>query len=495
MTTPEWIAAEVLRLYHVERWRRNTIARQLGIHHSAVARILARNGAKLPPPTRTTKVDKYMPLIRETLERYPTLCATRLLEMCRARGYAGKITQLRAAVRRLRPRVHAVAYLRLRTLPGEQAQVDWADFGGVVIGRARRRLMAFVMVLSWSRAVFVRFYYDARMPNFLAGHVHGFAFFGGVVRVVLYDNLKSAVLERQGTAIRLNPMLVQLSGHYRYEPRPVAPFRGNEKGRVERTIRYLRESFFAGREYVDLDDLNTQVLDFCRGLAAARSWPHDRTRTVGSAYDEERPQLLPLPSEPFPCAAKVAARAGKTPYVRFDRNDYSVPHTHVRKELVVVADETRVRIVDGVQVIAEHRRSYDAGAIVEDAAHVAALRHHKAAAREHGALPRLYRAVPRSEEYLRALAERGEPLARSVRALEEMLDEYGLVRLAAAIDDALARELVYLPALRKALLQHPSHRASGELPERLRAFIVHPHALSTYDKLHIQEDDDDGEDT
>ena len=495
MTTPEWIAAEVLRLYHAEKWRRNTIARQLGIHHSAVERILARNGARLPPPARTTKVERYLPLIRETLERYPTLCATRLLEMCRARGYGGQITQLRAAVRRLRPRTHAVAYLRLRTLPGEQAQVDWADFGAIQIGRARRKLMAFVMVLSWSRAVFVRFFHDARMPNFLAGHVHAFAFFGGVARVVLYDNLKSAVLERQGTAIRLNPMLVQLAAHYRYEPRPVAPFRGNEKGRVERTIRYLRESFFAGREYVDLDDLNAQVLDFCRGLAAARSWPHDHTRTVGSAYDEERPQLLPLPPEAFPCVERAAARVGKTPYVRFDRNDYSVPHTHVRKELVVVADEARVRIVDGVQVIAEHRRSYDAGALIEDEAHVAALRRDKAAAREHGALPRLYRAVPRSEEYLRALTDRGEPLARAVRALEEMLDAYGLVRLAAAIDDALARGLVYLPALRKALQQHPAHRAPGELPERLRAYVVHPHALSTYDRLHIREEVGDGEDT
>lgn len=149
-------------------------------------------------------------------------------------------------VRGLRPR-GAEAYLRLATLPGEQAQVDWPDFGKVQVGRETRKLTAFVIVLSWSRALFVRFFYDARMPSFLAGHVHAFAYFGAAARVVLYDNLKSAVLERQGDAICLHPTLFELAGHYRYEPRLVAPRRGNEKGRVERAIRYLRDAFFAGR--------------------------------------------------------------------------------------------------------------------------------------------------------------------------------------------------------------------------------------------------------
>jgi transposase len=149
-----------------------------------------------------------------------------------------------------RPRPAAEAYLRLRTLPGEQAQVDWGHFGHLQIGRARRPLMAFVMVLSHSRMVFLRFFLDARMDSFLRGHALAFAAFGGVPRVLLYDNLKSAVLERvdhpRGSAIRFNPTLLALAGHYRFEPRPVAPARGNEKGRVERAIRYIRDSFFAG---------------------------------------------------------------------------------------------------------------------------------------------------------------------------------------------------------------------------------------------------------
>ena len=137
--------------------------------------------------------------------------------------------------------------LRLRSLPGEQAQVDWGHFGHLRIGRARRPLMAFVMVLSHSRQIFLRFCLDARMESFLRGHVGAFTAWGGVPRVLLYDNLKSAVLERRGDAIRFHPTLLTFAGHYRYEPRPVAVARGNEKGRFERAIRYVRDGFFAAR--------------------------------------------------------------------------------------------------------------------------------------------------------------------------------------------------------------------------------------------------------
>ncbi len=109
--------------------------------------------------------------------------------------------------------------------------------------------MAFVMVLSWSRQIFLRFYLNQQMESFLRGHVAAFEAWQGLPRVLLYDNLKSAVLERQGDAIRFHPTLLALSAHYRFEPRPVAVARGNEKGRVERAIRYIRDNFFAGRHF------------------------------------------------------------------------------------------------------------------------------------------------------------------------------------------------------------------------------------------------------
>ena len=189
--------AKILRLFHAEQWRPNTIARQLGVHHSTVRRVLAQAGQESLIISRPSILDPYMGFLTKTLESYPQLTAARLCGMIRARGYQGSEAHLRAIVARIRPRPKHEAYLRLRTLPGEQAQVDWAHFGKIRVGRAERRLYGFVMVLSYSRAIFLRFYLGHdHTAFFMRGHQEAFAFFGGVPRTLLYDNLKSAVLER-----------------------------------------------------------------------------------------------------------------------------------------------------------------------------------------------------------------------------------------------------------------------------------------------------------
>src|SRR6476659_10773587 len=213
------IEAEILRLHRAEKWPIGTIASQLHLHHSSVTRVLSPAG--LRPKAikhRPSILDPYMPYMLEVLARFPRLRATRLYQMVRERGYRGSVDRLRHVVAGMRPRPAAEAFLRLRTLPGEQGQVDWGHFGKVQIGAATRTLWAFVMVLSWSRYIFLRFYLSAAMPSFLRGHVDAFRFFGGVPRVLLYDNLKSAVLERVGQAIRFHPTLLELSAHYLYEP-------------------------------------------------------------------------------------------------------------------------------------------------------------------------------------------------------------------------------------------------------------------------------------
>src|SRR3954462_14425262 len=384
MTIEVELEAQILRYYHVEKWRVGTIARQLHVHHGTVARVLAQAGLpSIGPPARRSQVELYLPFIHQTLEKFPTLTASRLYAMVCERGYRGSGDHFRHLMAHYRPRPAAEAYLRLRSLPGEQGQVDWGHFGHLEIGRARRPLMAFVMVLSHSRQIFLRFFPDARMENFLRGHVAAFTAWGGVPRVLLYDNLKSAVLERRGDAIRFHPSLLGFAGHYRYEPRPVAVARGNEKGRVERSIGYIRGAFFAARSFADLDDLNAQSDDWCRGLAADRRCPGEPDRTVREVFAEEARHLLSLPDNPAPLLERVAVKVGKTPYVRFDLNDYSVPHTHVRRTLTVLADTHELRIIDGAQVIACHRRSYDRGAQIEQTEHLQALTEQKRAARQH----------------------------------------------------------------------------------------------------------------
>jgi transposase len=487
--------AQIVRLYTVEKWRVGTIARQLHVHGDVVRRVLAADGAlahsrPLPTtPLRPSRIDPYRPFLLATLAKFPTLTAARLHAMVTERGYVGSTSHFRALVAGLRPRPSAQAYLRLRTLPGEQSQVDWGHFGHLQIGRARRPLMAFVMVLSHSRMIFLRFFLDARMDAFLRGHVEAFNAFNGCSRVVLYDNLKSAVLERAGDAIRFNPELLRLASHYRFEPRPVAVARGNEKGRVERSIRFIRDSFFAGRAFSDLDDLNAQARAWCLGLAAERRWPEDSRLSVRQAFEAEGRSLLALPDAAFPLGERVAARVGKTPYVRFDTNDYSVPHTHVQRTLTVLADEQWVRVLDGSTELARHRRCWDSRVQIEDDAHVQRLVDVKRAARAHRACDRLAQAAPASAILLQRAGKRGENLGSITAALMRLLERWGSAALQAAITEALERDVPHPNAVRLALERARS--ASGQpppvalvLPEHVarRDAPVRTHALRSYDR-------------
>lgn len=487
--TPE-LEAQILRYHHVEKWRIGTIARQLHVHHGSVERVLRQAGLPRVDAARPSCIDPYLPFIRETLEKFPRLTASRLYVMVKERGYTGGPDHFRHLIAHHRPRPAAEAYLRLVTLPGEQAQVDWAHFGHLDIGRARRPLMAFVMVLSWSRRVFLRFFLDARMENFLRGHVGAFEAWCGLPRVLLYDNLKSAVLERQGDAIRFHPTLLEFAGHYRFEPRPVAVARGNEKGRVERAIRYIRDSFWPARPFADLADLNRQADAWCLGQADDRLCPQDKTQTVREAFAQEQPRLLALPDNPYVTHERKELTVGKTPYVRFDLNDYSVPHTQVRKTLTVVADPERVRILDGQAVVAAHPRSYDKAAQIEDPAHIADLVEHKAQAHAQRGMSRLTQAVPASAALLARAAERGEGLGGITSALLRLVDRYGATEVQTAVVTALARGVPHPHAVRLALeVQREAREQPPPVAVCLPAHVaardtaVKPHRLDSYDQL------------
>lgn len=488
MTISGAVVAEIVRLYTVEGWRIGTIARHLGVHHSTVRRALDEAREKPEKHRRASMVDPYRSFIRETFSRYPGLPASVLYRMVQARGYPGGEDHFRHLVALMRPRKPAEAFLELRTLPGEQAQVDWGSFGRRQVEGGERKLSAFVMVLSYSRQLYVRFFYDQRMGSFLEGHVRAFAFFGGVAKTLLYDNLKSAVLERIDDAIRFHPRLLELAAHYHFQPKPVAVGRGNEKGRVERAIRYLRTSFLPGLVFSSLGDLNRQAERFCSVVAGRRQWPQEQRLTVADAYAKEKPLLVALPHDRFPATEIVVATVGKTPYVRFDSNRYSVPHDRVRRQVTVRASSTRVRIFDFDELIAEHRRCWDKHQVVEEASHVAELVKEKRKARRHRAQERLLSSVPRSEDLLTEIASRQRHLATAVTSLTLLLDRFGRTEMAVAVDEALAKgspsvETVHLILDRRRRARNEPPNSAVELPDRpeIRDIAVIPHDLADYD--------------
>jgi len=273
---------------------------------------------------------------------------------------------------------------------------------------------------------------------------------------------------------------------------PCAPYRGNEVGKVERTIQYLRHGFFAARRFTSVQDLSAQLAGWSERSANARKVPGDPAgRLVRDALKEERPRLLPLPENRWDCDTVRLVASGKQPYIRFDRNDYSIPHYLVGKPLTLVASETLVRITNnGGTVFASHARSYDQKQIIEDPAHVAELAREKRRAHELRGRDRLRASCPSADPFGEALALRGENLGGHVSRLLVLLDRYGAGELEVALKDALRRGAVAAASVAHILDQRARARKVAPkldviLPDdpRVRELRVTPHDLSTYDTL------------
>jgi transposase len=483
------LLANIRRLFHAEHWKIGTIAAQLGLHPETVKAALQVERFRRSPSPRKRLTDPYLDFIRQTLDRYPRLRATRIFEMVRSRGYTGSVIQLRRVVAGLRPQSRE-AFLRLSTLPGEQGQADWAHFGEVTIGRAKRRLSCFVLTLSYSRALWLEFFFDQTIENFLLGHVHAFHDWHGVPRTILFDNLRSVVLDRHRDAVKFHPRMLEMAAHYHFDPRPCRPARGSDKGRVERAIQYVRHSFFAARPFTTLEDFNRQALAWRDSLAHARSWPGDDSRTVADVFKEEAPRLLPLPLHPFDTDLIKAARSDKTIYVRFDLNDYSIPHELVGKPLTLVATPSTVRLLDGASEIASHRRSFDRHQRIEDPIHIQALVSHKRKALASTTVARLAHAVPAIEEFLNAAFRRGAVIGLLSKQLLQLLDDYGAAELCQAVNEALDRQTpthasVAFILRRRHFASRRRSLPSVDLSRRpeLEAISVPTHELEVYDGL------------
>ena len=492
------LVARIRHLFHAEHWKIGTIATQLDLHHDTVRAALDTGRFNRPKLNRAQrKTDPYVEFIQETLKQYPRLRSTRIFQMIRDRGYEGGSSQLRRLIAQLRPVVRE-PFLQLRTFPGEQAQADWAHFGAIQIGRARRLLSCFVMTLSYSRALALSFFFDQSLENFLSAHVEAFNQFHGCSRVILYDNLRSVVLARRGDVIQFHPRLLELAAHYHFAPRPCRPARGNEKGRVERVIRYIRDSFFAARPFTTLEDFNRQARIWRDEVAHQRPWPQDDSRRVEDVFREEQSSLLPLPANPFASDRLIPIHSGKTIYLRFDLNDYSIPPSAVGRALNLVASPSWIRILDGAVEITRHRRSWDRHQVIEEPGHRQALLDEKRHAMGSSPSGRLCLAVPESETLLDEAFRRGEAIGRSTTQLLQLLDDYGAAELRSAIRLVLERGTPRVSSVAYILNQRRRSRQLRalhpvELNRRpdLAHLHVQPHNSGIYDELSENDDDDD----
>lgn len=484
-TTPE-LEAEIVRLHYAEHWRVGTIATQLDRHPDVVRRVLGIGAPRAPSQLRPRLVDPYREFIDDTLRRYPKRRATRLYDMLRERGYTGAVRTLREYVALVRPKPKREIYLATETMAGEQAQVDWAYVDKIQVPGGERALWLFVMVLAHSRALWGEFVLDLSVHSLVRSLVRASIAFGGSTRQWLFDNPKTVVLERVGTAVRFHPTLLALCAQMRVEPRLCAVARPEHKGKVERAIRYLRDRFLAGRRILGVDEGNRALAKFLVEVAHQRPHPVHHQRTVGDVLADEKARLLALP-DPLPVTDFVEpVKPDAQAFVRFDGNRYSVPTDVADRVLTLVADDRTVRLVDGQTTVAEHARSWGKKQILEKPEHRTALVAERKAAAQLKGRDRLRAVAPAFDRVLDKWTGAGGSLAVRVTRAIKLLDLYGDDVFAAAVADVVERELADLGALATACEKHRKDRRRAVpvelvLPDHLDDADVIPHDLERYD--------------
>ncbi len=488
MTVAPGVEAEIRRLFFAEHWKRGTIASQLGVHPDVVTRVIGPLGRKAHPERPDTRVlEPFLPWVDETLARYPRLVSTRLYDMLRERGYQGSVRTLRRYVQDARPRPKTEAFLRLQTLPGEQAQVDWAHVGQLQVRGGQRALWVFILVLAYSRACFAELVFSLDVHSLRRSLVRAAVALGGLTRQWLFDNAKTIVLERQGDAVRFHPLLLDLAARLHVQPRLCAPRRPQEKGGVERAVRFFKERFFAARSFHSLEHGNAQLAEFIQTIAHRRPHPRWPERSVADVFDEEQSRLLVLP-ESLPLTDLVTlVPVDRTAFVRLDTNRYSVPHVYAGRTLTLCASDTEMRLLDGDQPVAHHDRSWGRNQWLELPAHRSALVQEKRAARELKGRDRLRVEVPEIEPLFERWVDAGRNLGSMVSRVIVLLDAYGAPVMRQALTEMIARGTHDPGAL--AILCEQQRRQRGDRPPRVVAFGDHvrerdvvPHDLGGYDE-------------
>jgi transposase len=335
------------------------IARQLGIDRKTVRTYIARG---LEPPAykqrlpRPTIIDPFKMYLQERLTAYPGLTAVRLWRELRERGYEGGYSVVRDCVRGLRPPRPLGFEVRFETPPGEQAQVDFAHFEVAFTDEpgVKRIVWLFSLVLGFSRLIWARFVVHQDLQTVLRCHIAAFEAIGGAPREILYDRMKTAVIgEDAEGGIVYNRGLVDLARHYGFQPKACRPYRPKTKGKVERPFRFIREDFFLGGVFQNLDDLNLQLRHWLDTVANPRV--HATThRVVNEAFADEKPALTSLPMVPYRTVLKLERRVSHEGMVSIGGNLYSVPDTTRRRVLDVHVLADAIRIFEDGTLIASH---------------------------------------------------------------------------------------------------------------------------------------------
>lgn len=359
----DWV---MIKHMHKQGVPKTRIASELGVDRKTVDKAISAD--EHPEDKRQSRgsiLNPYKDYMKQRLDKYD-LTGTRLLREIQERGYSGSYTIVKDFVREVKGAKPKPAFARFETVPGEQAQVDWSNFGWMECYGKRKRLWCFSMVLGYSRTLYIEFTHSQNLVLLGQAHMNAFRYLGGVTDTILYDNMTTVVLSREGKIIHWNPQFMDFASYYGFVPKVCQPMRKETKGKVERPYSYIRSSFFVGTEFNDLADLNEKRWNWLDTVANVRI--HATTQAI--PFDRLKSENLnPLRDEDYVIEHSEMRKSTKDCYLSFEGNRYSVPYQYSCRDLAVKLKGEDLRVFYGDELIATHRMSYQKGQIITDPEH------------------------------------------------------------------------------------------------------------------------------
>jgi transposase len=425
---------QICSLHKDEKLTAGQIARKLELDKKTVRYWLRHPYHEHKRPHRSSKLEPHKPQIKAWLEK-EDFTAQQIFQKLQAQGVQIGYTIVREYVRSVRPRP-VQAFLTLSFCPGECMQVDWGSWGFIQVGSTRRRLSFFVAVLCYSRMMYLEFTLGQSQEHFLSCHQHAFDFFHGVPESVMVDNCKTAVLSHPlGQPAQINPRYLDFANHYGFKVRACGVRKGNEKGRVENAVKYIKENFLRGLELPPWPALNPAGRHWLETIANIRI--HREThKTPLELFTAEKLKLTPVSVLPYDTALVRPLRVNSRFRVVWETNRYSVPAHWAGTSLTAKIYADRLALYHQEQPVAEHVRSYERHRDFEHPDHAQPLLAQRQKAREQQLLTRFLSLCPQAPAYYEQLQQRRLNARHHVQKILALVEIYGLEIVTRAIQDA-----------------------------------------------------------
>ncbi|MEA3272750.1 MAG: IS21 family transposase, partial [Patescibacteria group bacterium] len=377
------------------------------------------------------------------------------------------------------------AYIRYESAPAEQCQIDWGYFGTLKYGQYHRKVWCFAMIESYSRMLYLEFTHSCKMDLFIGCHIRAFNFFEGTPKEILHDNLKTAVIERDGRLVRFNERYLDFLRAHHIVPNACNPYQPQEKGKIEKGgIHYIRNNFWPLREFKDINDLNEQASKWRDEIANVRIQQTIQDKPV-NRYQQIR--MRPFLKDCIDHRETKFKKVYRDCRIWFDCNYYGVPYGVVGKEVTVKADNQEVIIYYKTQVLARHERCWEKHKGIDNPNHIKDLLKNKTRAFASKQQEYFLCLDPFAQEYLDALNNANLPVKKNIQHLLKLKDEYGAHALIFACKAAIKHNALGADYVENILLQQRAPAATY-LPvvmkqEEYNSLIITEADLAFYDNL------------